>query len=392
LSEEARLPDQNPPSRWQALRTRMAGAIPNIWTFVKSWFWQGAAAVLVLAFILAIVRPFETTPEPDAEDVATAWNQSISRLGILPIFPPEEDFHVGDVWAVVADAEETPLLGKAVRIAHIDIREQIKEARNQQPVFAETADLKQGEKFRRQDRLEITQTGSDDGRIALTLSAFPGITITHATRAAGSLGASLGGLGAGRDDQEIEEVRIPTAETYGVSVPAAFFRLDDWCSDAKTKIYCTDEFVRRVIAFAVSDRALATRDGQYLARLQLRLVTRVFLTREIEHRRRQNIVRGGAVQASSDPSKSTPAASPPPATANVSESGLGAQNSANLTALAQQTGVAAASRAPEATASLLRGDSTEIGIRDIFQRPVAFGYRAITISLAPAIPSKETPP
>jgi hypothetical protein len=382
-------PDPNPtPSPMASIRSWWAAHLPDSWTFTKTWGWQIAAGALVIAFVLAVVRPFASTPEPNAEDIATTWNQSIARLGILPVFPPEEDLHVGDVWAVVADTEETPLLGKAVRIAHIDMRDELKSAIKGQPVFAETSEFNAGKKFRSQDRKEVAQTEPNDGRVALTLAAFPGITISHTTRAAGSLGATLGGLGAGRDDQQLEEIRIPTAETYGISMTSAFLKLDAWCTDAETKIYCTDEFVRRIMAFAVSDRVLATRDEQYISRLQLRLVTRVFLTRETEHRRRQQVANGGGIQLSSDPSRSAQVAGTAGGTDN---NGVAAQTNNAIDAVTQATNSAAGSRSPGASVSLLQGTGTEIGLREVFQRPVAFGYRAITVSLPPAKPLKDAP-
>src|SRR5262249_28269951 len=158
--------------------------------------------------------PFGAPSKLDADDIATSWNRSIARLGISPLFPPEEDFHVGDVWVVIADGEDTPLLGKAVRIAHIDLREEIRNTRSGQPFFADTARYAVDEKARRQDPTETE--APPNGRIFLTLTAFPGLTITHTTRSAGSLGWSIGGLGTGRDDQYVEEIRIPVAETYGV--------------------------------------------------------------------------------------------------------------------------------------------------------------------------------
>jgi len=42
---------------------------------------------------------------------------------------------------------------------------------------------------------------------------------------------------------------------------------------------------RRLIAFSVGKGILAVESGKYRTRIQLRLVTRVFLTREIQHHR-----------------------------------------------------------------------------------------------------------
>src|ERR1700719_3917330 len=77
----------------------------NVWSFIRRWFWQGLCAAFVLAFILVVVRPFAPSEDPNEADVAVKWNQSIAKLGILPIYPPEEDFYVGDVWGIISEAD-----------------------------------------------------------------------------------------------------------------------------------------------------------------------------------------------------------------------------------------------------------------------------------------------
>ena len=143
--------------------------------------------------------------------------------------------------------------------------------------------------------------------------------------------------------------------------------------------------MRRVVAYAVSDRVLATRDGRYLARLELRFVTRVFLTREIEHRRRKNAAGGGFLRFSTEPARPT---APAPAAGGDSASPAAAA----VNQMSSATEAAAAGTAPSATSSLFRGDGTEIALREVFQRPVAFGYRAITIALPPSTPAQEATP
>jgi hypothetical protein len=305
--------------------------------------------------MIAVVRPFAAFPSSQTNDVALAWNSSIARLGILPVFPPEEDLHLGDLWAVIDDDfEDTPLLGKAVRLTHIDLRPLLQAARNKQPVFADTVRMEAGETFRYQPRTEVASAISADS-IPLTLTAFPGLSIRHTRRATGTLARSFGGFGAVREDIEVEEIRIPVAETYGVNPAAAIGRLDAWCAETENRIYCTDQFARRVLAFAVSDQVLTTRDGHYVVRLQLRLVTRVFLTREVEHRRAQ----GGS-------------------------GSMDAHEAASRAAIGGNT---------SATSAMVSvADGTETVLRQVFQRPVVFGFRAITVSLTPSSPSMKSQP
>jgi hypothetical protein len=356
---------------------------------MKSWFWQGIVAVFVLYFIAMYVRPLLSPTDENAEDIAKSWNDSFERLGILPIFPPEEDFYVGDVWAVIENAEKPyeRLKGKAVRVAHLDLRDEMKNANNRQPVFADTANPGASEGDRRQDRAEVVEALTD-GRIHLTLTAFPGLTISRSARASGSLGGVIGGLGSGREDQELEEIRIPVAETYGVPYSSAFIRLDDWCADTKTMIYCTDAFLRRILSYSVSDQVLITRKGKYVVRLQLRLVTRVFLMRQVDQRRVTSAANGILVQSASNASKSArPPAVQQQGDTKTSNRPLEERGGSAIEGLAQSANAVSSGGLPSAGISEFRAGGTEIEIQRTFQRPVAFGYRAVTISIAASVPS-----
>jgi hypothetical protein len=314
--------------------------------------------VLILAY-----QSFSPQAPVTSTDVALAWNQSISRLGILPVYPPAEDFFVGDLWGVVAETEEAPLLGVSVRIGHIDLRsEMTSDVRS--PVFPDTVEVKPGESFRRQQNKEIAS--SDPNPLSLALVAFPGITIIHDVKSSATVGFRLGSLGASGDNEQVEEIRIPVAETYGAPTVTSLSKLDEFCSNVKTKLACTDNAVRRVLAYAASDRVLAAREGSYLTRLQLRLVTRVFATREIQQRRFQKGVYGAelTVKPGTEPGK-PPEGAPAP-------------------------GAAAPAAAIEtASGKNVRTDQAEFGIKQVFQRPVVFGYRAVTISLPPSTPSQN---
>jgi hypothetical protein len=353
--------------------------------FLKARLWQIVAAVFFIICALFVVRPFQAVRDPAPEDVASAWNNSIGRLGILPLYPPTEDFGVGDVMAVVADSENVTLLRKAVRIAHLDLRDLVLSS-TLEPVFAETADPVAGTNFRKQDRFELP--GDPSGkRIALSISAFPGITINHVLQSNAGAGNSAGWFGSSHSGQRAEEIQIKGVETYGVSTVEAIVRFNHWCRDEKTKAYCDDSFVRQALAFAVSDRVLATKDSKdsngvttrgYAARLELQLVTRVYLTREIQQRRLDDSAGGAAIQALADPSAAKPAPDKP------AEQDSGASRVSNaIDALNKSL---AASGVPGAKISAIRSDDVDISLKETFQRPIAFGYRAVTIALVPVAP------
>lgn len=337
------------------------------WPSFRKWIVFGLIGLTVLAIAIFYVKPFSHVPEPTADDVATAWNKSIGRLGIQPVYPPSEDLFVGDVWAVVADSEDTPLLGKSVRIARIDLKAEI--VGNAPPLlFADTAAEDAAKKYRPSERLEGTPVDAS-GRIALTLSAFPGVTIVHSRSAAASAG-DAGWFGATKEEKKNETIRINTAESYGVPTVDALLKLDSWCAAAATKPFCTDVFVRKVLSYAVSDKVLATKDGAYTTRLQLVLVTRVYLTREIEQ---------GNTAASQGSAGAQLGADPTQIGEEKDGNGKGAEK------------VIASTGAAGARVVSSRTDSSDISVKQVFQRPVAFGFRGITIALAQAKPSEVRP-
>ncbi|MBR0684425.1 hypothetical protein JQ594_00725 [Bradyrhizobium manausense] len=337
------------------------------WWTVGKWLAVAFVGLAVLSFAVFYVRPFEHVPEPTADDVATAWNKSIGRLGIQPVYPPSEDLYVGDLWAVVADSEDTPLLGKSVRVARLDLKSDII-ASAPPSIFADTAEIDAAKKYRPSDRLEAQQANVGD-RITLSLTAFPGIAIVHSKSAAASAGQT-GWFGARRDETQNETIRINTAESYGVPTVNALLKLDDWCSATATKLFCTDAFVRKLVSYAVSDKVLATKEGAYTTRLQLVLVTRVFLTRELEQGASSSTQGTAAAQLAADPTQTS------------SENDAGKPEGRKALSPTNSAG---------ARVSSSRGDSSEISVKQVFQRPLVFGFRGITIALAQAKPSEARP-
>jgi hypothetical protein len=372
----------------------MKGAVQAAVQLVASHkirFWSGCIVCVVVAFILAVVRPFGSGPQDlTAQDLAKSWNDSISRLGILPVYPPEEDFHVGDVWAVVAESDSLPLLGQAVRLAHIDLRADIAAIRQMEPIFADTTKVAE-DAYRHEPATEVSRLDPKDDQIVLSLAAFPGITITHAIGAGAGLGGAAGSLGAGRGRVETEEITIPIAETYGAPAARSFARLDAWCSNAATKLYCTDEYARRVLAFSVNGQVMDTEKGAYTSKLQLRLVDRVFLTREIQHKRVLSGSHGGFAAAGLDASHVVSVPAKPLAAASAAP----VAEAPKTAEAATHTGAepaAALSGLPNGRISFADENEIDIELNQVFQRPVVFGYRAVTITLPPSTPSAEAPP
>jgi hypothetical protein len=354
---------------------------------IRSHRWRFLTAFVVLLFTVLLVRPFATIRDPTGDDVAAAWNESIGRLGIIPVYPPAEDVSVGDVWAIIADSDQTPLLGKAVRVDHIDLKKQILEAA-QQPTFAETVEPGTGTAYAKQDRYEAVPDASKATLIQLNLTAFPGITINHAINAGTAAGAGASSwFGAQRQQSQHEEIRLKGTETYGMSPIDAIFILNSWCKDEKTKMLCSDERVRTILSFTVGDLVLKTRNKSYTSTIALQLVTRVFLAREIEQKRVDDSAKGGGVQVGAGPSQTASSQNPSAAPTNESS------DAQRVGALAEGvTKTLAAGTAMGAKLSVVRSDGLDLSLRETFQRPVVFGYRAVTIRLPPSNPAEEAVP
>ena len=114
----------------------------------------GVALVSVVAIVVGVRwLAQQGPPEGKTEDLSleAQWNKTIRRLGIEPVFPPEEDLAVGDLFAAVVEDDDedptiakekvgpsTPFLGKSVKLAHIDVRQDLEDAYAALPVFPES--------------------------------------------------------------------------------------------------------------------------------------------------------------------------------------------------------------------------------------------------------------
>jgi hypothetical protein len=375
----------------KAAITRFFSGIAQFIRARATKLWIATVVILVAAVIILWVRPFGRTNDLATQDVSQVWSKSISRLGILPLYPPEEDFHVGDVWVVGANFDEEPLLKQGVRIGHIDLRPDIIAARHLEPVFADTTKVLADEAFRREPATESGRLDPKDDKIILSLAAFPAVTISYSSSVGTGIGADVASLGGSRGGTQTDEVTITTAETYGAPAATAFARLDAWCSAAATRIFCSDAYARTLLAYSANNQVLETKNNAYTHNLLLTLVTRVFLTREIKHNRRFSDVRGIVGNIAIDPNH--PAASP--AGNSAGEAGKPGVTSDAQSNSGGNDAVAAAQSAVPSTGGALafgRSDGSDVQLNQVYQRPVVFGYRAIILSLPPGKPSEVGPP
>jgi hypothetical protein len=300
------------------------------------WLWQAGAFLLAVLYVLTIIRPFEDGKDAASklEDVASSWNASISKLGISPLFPPQENFFVGDLWAIVSDGPAPGYLGKGVRLAHIDLSEAIK-----------------GEQKNRTDlesiipSNQVDQTKSVQARFSVL--AFPGVSISRTEDDRAGSALAVFGFNASRKMKVLDELKIPVAFSYGAEMVDAILRFYEFCDDQKTRIKCTERFARNVLATTLDEKISPSSPDSNKFKIRLQLVTRVYLTNSILHK--QGYSGDVAFVGSADGS---------PRPGNASED--------NAKQLSHQG-----------------GNSRDIFFDEKFDRPLVFGFRSSIFLPAP---------
>ena len=111
----------------------------------RTWAWRTgimAASILALVGLGNLVRFFVSSPPKLS--VATAWNNSVRRLGLNPIYPPQEDLYVGDILAVVKSSDDNysrmdEVFGDhAIKLWHVNMTDALKRTYASVPVFPPT--------------------------------------------------------------------------------------------------------------------------------------------------------------------------------------------------------------------------------------------------------------
>lgn len=326
--------------------------------------------VALLLFTFFVYR--WVAPVPNEKTVAQQWNEAISRLGIEPIYPPQEDIAVGDVFVLITedaltDVAKEPLAGRAFKLWHLDLTQKLEQTYADMYKFPETPDPPEvGKPWKfSSSSTSVFKPGSPRGDLPLVL--FPGFTIASTRNANLSANAPewFGGIfGGSAASETTTEVRISAAESYGLPGLVAEAELIKFCEDAVLKVQCTQAEARKQMSIVVGGKIFEQVEDSKTKKLKPRysveiaLVSRIFLTRSMYTTIRRtgsgsasassNDVKAGSTTAPGS-GQSVDAAKPESATPNV----------------------------PGVTSSLQFGNSSVISTVDTLQRPVAFGYRSV---------------
>ena len=359
--------------------------IRNNWLLIVS-----SASFLAIGIVGALLVARIAGPQSEL-NVVHEWNQAISKLGIEPVFPPEEDIYVGDVFAVItadrrntsddqrsttsSDRRYNPLLTRAIKVHSEPMFDLLAEVYKGAPLFPSTKKkpATDGEAWEIEEKKGGIFSKSEH-RGYLALAAFPGFSIKVKTSASSNVGWLESAFSGSAEDNNSVELRIPFAETYGVTSVVGSAILDRLC-ETKLGEICSDAGLRRHlshVAGRIDQRAIdpTTNTLRYLVDVELAFVNRVYIARSIEQRRATgswNTI-GASYRANS--TAATPPIPPSPA------------NSTPIPAPSND-GTATANHDYRADASL--------ELKQVFQRPVVFGYRAIKKQFAVIEPLSSAP-
>jgi hypothetical protein len=382
-------------------------SLSNVGKWLKDnrrWLVPGGGMML-LTLMAAVVLPSVWAGASDDSGVVEEWNDTIARLGIDPVFPPEEDIYVGDLFAVITadkrpgkgSAQRLPLLNRAIKLAHIDMKPELIRAYETLPIFPDTEKRPDSDADPWPQKVATSGLFADhSARGLLAIAAFPGFTIRHARAVSGGLSAWGAGLfGASRQDNDILEVKIPFAETYGVPSVLAAGKLARFCADPFTANVCTDSTLRQHLSYVTPglfEKVFDPKTGtpRYLVDVEIALVNRVYLTRSIEQTRRLGHSGAAMVQAVTEAASRLKTVTAPPPTPKADEQ-RAVQGATDSAAKLAAPTVALAppqkpmqdmldrldAAVPGGVLSVVAASDSQYELKQTFQRPIVIGYRAV---------------
>jgi hypothetical protein len=375
----------------------MPPAGPNPWSG-RILRWLGisvAATALVAAAVFATLYLVNHRLQPDpgkTTSLEEQWDGTIRRLGlgIQPVYPPQEDFAVGDVFATIVDTGHTPATalaqvseffsGKSVKLGHADVAKMLDDAYQALPLFPDTAPPVQATAPAGSGATPVSLFGQHVERTELPRAAFPGLTITSDGSAGSGLTRSPGLFNFGASRAATQKLVLGVVETYGIDAVAGEKALKDFCAAPATLDLCTELVARKYLRYLLGDRIFDkhfdrdTQAFQYDFTVQVIMVYRIYLAREILEQWSSLVSEGGGAEAA------LPGAGEAVKPADQPKSGGDASNplEQRLEAVEQQL-----HEARQGGAIVYRSSAgTDILLDQKFPRPVAIGYRSVAHDFA----------
>ncbi|QCL99809.1 hypothetical protein CFBP6624_06415 [Agrobacterium tumefaciens] len=266
----------------------------------SAWRWATphAARVSLLAagVVIGSAGLFFLMGETDVTDdyLPKRWNESIRRLGIEPVYPPQEDIYVGDIIAEVVDSghkfkslptdlESESFIGRYVKITQIPNLRGYLGVKSEAPYFGDSIWSEDKKSLSiAQPRTEVAVDGTTSGLVVKD-ALFPVIKIERKEGMAGLLrNIAFGGARA-----DIEEIELQNVQTYAINPFHAQNALMGFCNDGDTKVYCDDDYIREKLSYILNRNILRTAEtedcgSRYIYDIRLLVVRQAFLTRGVK--------------------------------------------------------------------------------------------------------------
>jgi len=359
----------------------------------KGWI-LGSFFLVAAGAIFAAIHWAGSGEQPKLS-VAKQWNEAIQKLGFEPLYPPVEDIQVGDVFAMITDdavsdsATDEPFAGRSIKLLHLDMTKEIEDAYRVVYQFPSTNSRPE------QDGQVWPQAISTDSlfkppatRTALPLVLFPRFTITNVKGASGSASTMSqllnGTFGADAHSTETVEVRFSATETYGIPAVPAELRLIDFCDDAATKSFCSEQGLRKqlsiLIGKRIDDKVKDRKTGVERPRfsVELALVSRVFLARSIQTSISDDSGTRGNVGLNQQAARPAIAAQPVAVTGDTSGGHAGPDDKSQPSTPASPVPRASTNSSPGAAIASERRATSNVLLPDtLLPRPVVVGFKSV---------------
>lgn len=337
----------------------------------SQFLWENKAWVLLILAFAVFVYFNMTRAKAPIEDVPALWNASIKKLGVDPIYPPQEGVRVGDVFLTVApvrpevrgylqDFIADTFTGRAIKVGHIPLEDAMPLEQSQFEIPA-TQFLANGAMDEKQSSLlsRMSDATAQTHEIRVYDVTFPKVEITQNATSSGW----AKWFRADFSDLHTNSIFFNKVQTYAAPYITSFARLRLFC---KEKIACANDKMARILLQhsigEVVNRTYLTTDEveRYAFDIEIFVVSQVFSTRNITFTSNNgwaDSLAANAVPAETETTESTPAGDD----VERKRPGLTYKKSAG----------------------------TGLAIDAVFQRPLVFAYRRIGITLPRTDPAKE---
>jgi hypothetical protein len=319
------------------------------------------------------------------------YAEAARSLGVNPVYPPREEFQVGDVF-LVSTAANDPDSAVSVWLGTLDtLRVEADKFLKSRVVFKDTgvasntsdtakSSLSQEDLFS-----PDISTRNDERVVSLPIAAFPSITVQAGQTASTGLVGALAALGFGTTEQTSVTLDFNDVRTYWVpQVIAANYQPDALVKFGTDKLDLgAAELPQKIAAKQLMDGRKWS--GQRC--LSMAIVTRVYLTRKIQYTYRDRQIVAAGIKFATESGKLSQVAAPPAITVNVLQSGgdetKNGETAAAVAEALRQSTVPTGSGAQGGSFSFVSWSARGLTFEQTYQRPVAVGWEGFQFNVDP---------